>query len=126
MRDNIANILRASWTEAQRDPAWPALQMEFWVHATRDESARKVVAQSFAECRQLIAGMVGALQQGGVVRTEVDPQAAARLFMAINDGIIVLQAQIEPDEVNPDVLIAPMAEMIEGFLTHPIPKGRTT
>lgn len=126
LRDNIANILRASWTEAQRDSAWPALQMEFWVHATRDESARKVVAESFAECRQLIAGMVGALQHGGMARSELDPQAAARLFMAINDGIIMLQAQIEPDEVQPDVLIAPMAEMIEGFLTHPTPKGRTT
>jgi hypothetical protein len=96
--------------------------MEFWAHATRDESARKVVAESFASCRQLVAGMVGALQHGGLVRSDLDPEAAARLFLAVNDGVM-LQAQIEPGDVDPDVLIGPMAEMIEGFLTHPRPKG---
>jgi hypothetical protein len=92
--------------------------MEFWVHATRDDSARTVVAESFAACRHLIAGMVAALQRSGTARSELDAQSAARLFMAVNDGIM-LQAQIEPDDVNPDKLMRPMAEMIEGLLTHP-------
>ena len=113
---NVENVLRASWQTVTSDPAWPALQMEFWVHATRDEHARQIVAESNTTCRRLIAGFVDALQQAGVVRRTLEPEAAARLFIAVNDGVL-LQWQVQPDEVDPDALLAPMADMITFFLT---------
>ena len=118
LRENIERILLVSWQEAQTDAAWPALQMEFWVHATRDEHARAVVVDSQRECRQLVSNMVASLQQAGVLRKELDPDVTARLFIALNDGVL-LQWQIEPTEVKPEKLVAPMAAMIECFLSAP-------
>ena len=116
LRANVENVLRASWETAKADPAWPALWLEFWAHATRDEHARAIVAESNTTCRRLISGTVAALQQAGVLRHEIDPEAAARLFIGVNDGIL-LQWQVQPDEVDPDALLGPMAEMITCFLT---------
>lgn len=116
LRENIERILAVSWQEAQEDAAWPALQMEFWVHATRDEHARSVVVNAQRECRQLVSNMVASLQQAGVLRQGLDPDVAARLFVALNDGIL-LQWQVEPDDVKPETLVGPMAAMIECFLS---------
>jgi AcrR family transcriptional regulator len=116
LRANVENILRASWQSVRSDPAWPALQMEFWVHATRDEHARQIVAESMTTCRRLVAGNVAALQEAGVLTRPLDADTAARLFLGVNDGIL-LQWQLQPDEVDPDALLAPMAEMITFFLT---------
>ena len=114
---NTENVLRASWETAMADPAWPALQLEFWAHATRDEHAREIVAESIVTCRELIANFVRQLQKAGIVRPQVNPEAAARLFIGVNDGVF-LQWQVEPREVDPDVLFSPMAEMITYFLTY--------
>ncbi len=116
LRENIERILAVSWEKAQEDKAWPALQMEFWVHATRDEHARSVVVNSQRECRQLVSNMVASLQQTGVLRPSLNPDVAARLFVALNDGIL-LQWQVEPDDVKPEALVGPMAAMIECFLS---------
>lgn len=115
LRENIERILAVSWQKAQEDAAWPALQMEFWVHATRDEHARSVVVDSQRECRRIVSNMVASLQQAGALQQDLDPDVAARLFVALNDGIL-LQWQVEPDDVHPQKLVGPMAGMIECFL----------
>lgn len=112
---NVENVLRASWETVQSDPAWPALQMEFWVHATRDEHAREIVAESFVTCRELAANFVRALQEAGIARREIDPESAARMFIGVNDGIL-LQWQVEPRDVHPEKLVVPMAEMMVRYL----------
>ena len=123
IQDNVESVLRASWDIIKSDPAWPTLQMEFWVHSTRDSEARKILARSFSECRDLVASFVSGLQEAGILRRRLDPEAAARLFIAINDGIL-LQWQIQPDAVDPDELLRPMAEMITRYMSEPIPKRR--
>jgi hypothetical protein len=46
----------------------------------------------------------------------VDVQGAARLFLAVNDGL-VLQWQTQPDKVDPEKFLSPMADMITRYLT---------
>ena len=116
IQENVENVLRASWEAVKSDPAWPALQMEFWVQSTRDDTAREVLADSFNQCREVVAGFVAALKNAGVVEGRVDPEAAARLFIAVNDGVL-LQWQVQPDEIDPDGLLRPMAQMITRFMT---------
>jgi len=116
IRANVESVLRASWETVKSDPVWPALQMEFWAHATRDEHARRILAESMTTCRRLLAGSVEALNEAGVLTRPVDADTAARLFIGVNDGIL-LQWQVQPDDVDPDALLAPMADMITFFLT---------
>jgi AcrR family transcriptional regulator len=114
--DNVRDVLRAGWKILVDDPVWANIQMEFWVQATREEWARQAMSDSFRQCRRFLAEAFAAGQTSGSIRGEVDPEAAARLVIALSDGILV-QWQIQPDEVDPDDLIEPMAEMITLFLT---------
>src|SRR5438874_10218546 len=112
---NIRNVLRASIETIRADPAWSVLQMEFWMHATREPWARDAVAASYERCRELMTGTVTVLKQAGIVRDAVDPRSAAILFAALFDGVFV-QWQVEPDEVDLDKLLVPMAELITCYL----------
>lgn len=114
--DNVRGVLRAGWKILTDDPMWANIQMEFWVQATREEWAREAMGDSFRQCRQFLAGALTAAQQRGAVRSQVDPEAAARLIIALSDGVVV-QWQIQPDEVHLDILIESMADMITLFLT---------
>lgn len=116
--ENVRNILRAGWKVLTDDPVWANIQMEFWVHATREPWAREAMSDSFRQCRQFLATALAAAQQRGAVRPQVDPEAAARLILALSDGVVV-QWQIQPDEVQLDNLIESMADMITLFLTCP-------
>ena len=55
-------------------------------------------------------------KRAGLVRSDLDVQRAARLFLALNDGL-VLQYQTQPDKVDPQEYLGPMADMIVGYLT---------
>lgn len=114
--ENVRNVLRAGWKILTDDPVWAKIQMEFWVQATREEWARQTMSESFRQCRQFLAEAFAAAQKGGRIRTQFDPEAAARLVIALSDGVLV-QWQIQPNEVDPNDLIEPMAEMIALFLT---------
>lgn len=114
--DNVRNVLRAGWNILTADPAWANIQMEFWVQATREQWAREAMSDSFRQCRQFLAEAIAAAQQTGTVRAQLDPEAAARLVIALSDGILV-QWRIQPDDVHPDQLIDSMADMITLFLT---------
>lgn len=116
INENVRNMLGAGWRMLREDPAWPVLQMEFWAHAPREEWAREALAASYRQCRELSAGMIAALQTSGMTRASIDAQAAARLFAAMFDGML-LQWQFEPDNVDPEQFVGPMADMITCYLT---------
>lgn len=116
--ENVRSALRASVETARDDPGWAVLQMEFWMHATREPWARAAVAGSYEHCRQLLTAMVAALQRAGIARPSIDARSAAVLFAALLDGVFV-QWQVQPDAVDLDELLAPMAEMIACYLLAP-------
>ena len=115
LRDNVRSIVRASWDVLREDADWPRLQLEFSLLAAREPWARKAQAASYEHCRQLIAAFIGVGQRAGAVRADVDPIAGAQLFMAISDGLLV-QWRTDPDALDPDELIEPMAEMMSRYL----------
>lgn len=114
--DNVRNVLRAGWNILTADPTWANIQMEFWVQATREDCARQAMSDSLHQCRQFLTEAIARAQEEGVIRAQLDPEAAARLMIAVSDGVLV-QWQIQPDEVRLDSLIDSMADMITLFLT---------
>lgn len=63
-----------------------------------------------------LAQFLSGAQRAGLVRPDVDLHRAARLLLAVNDGL-VLQWQTQPDKVDPEEFLGPMADMITGYLT---------
>ena len=116
LSENVRNLLRAGWKLLTSDPAWANIQMEFWVHATREEWARVSLAELLSQCRQFLAQGIDRGRANGTIRSQLDPQAAARLILALSDGIMI-QWQIQPNDVDLDGLIESMAEMITLYLT---------
>ena len=113
---NVLGIVRASWEALREDPDWPRLQMEFSLMAAREAWAREAQAASYEHCRRLIGAFIEVGQRAGAVRSDIDPIAGAQLFMALSDGLLV-QWQADPEALDPDELITPMAEMMTRYLS---------
>lgn len=75
--------------------------MEFWALAGRNEWGREAVAAIFDHCSAALARFLSSAQHAGLVRSDVDVHRAARLLLALNDGL-VLQWQTQPDKVDPE------------------------
>jgi AcrR family transcriptional regulator len=111
LRESILRIIEASWATCRADPIWSP-----WTLATRNEWAREAVAALFDHCSAALARFLSGAKRAGLVRSDLDPQRAARLLLAVNDGL-VLQWQTQPDKVDPEEFLGPMADMITGYLT---------
>lgn len=116
LRESILSIIEASWVTCRTDPIWSPLLMEFWALAGRNEWGREAVATLFDHCSSALARFLSSAQRAGFVRADVDVHRAARLLLALNDGL-VLQWQTQPDKVNPEEFLVPMADMITSYLT---------
>ena len=116
LRESMFRIIEASWATCRTDPVWSPLLMECWALAGRDEWGRETVAALFDHCSTALAQFLSGAQRAGLVRADVDVRRAARLLLALNDGL-VLQWQAQPDKVDPEEFFAPMADMITGYLT---------
>jgi AcrR family transcriptional regulator len=116
LRESILRIIEASWTTCRADPFWSPLFMEFWALAGRNEKAREAVATLFDHCSAALARFLSGAQRAGIVRSDVDVHLTARLLLALNDGL-VLQWQTQPDKVDLEDLLCPMADMITSYLT---------
>jgi AcrR family transcriptional regulator len=116
LHESILRIIEASWATCRTDPIWSPLLMEFWALAGRDEWGRETVAALYDHCSTALARFLSGAQHAGLVRADVDVHRAARLLLALNDGL-VLQWQTQPDKVDPEEFLDPMADMITGYLT---------
>ena len=116
LRESVVCIIEASWSTCRTDPIWSPLFMEFWARASRQEWGREAFAALFDHCSAVLARFLSGAKREGLVRSDLDVQAAARLMLAVNDGL-VLQWQTQPDKVDPEEFIGPMADMIVGYLT---------
>lgn len=84
--------------------------------ASRSEWGREVAAALFDHCSTALAHFLASAQRAGRVDPGLDVHRAARLLLALNDGLI-LQWQTQPDRVKPEEFLEPMADMITGYLT---------
>lgn len=116
LRETIAYIIEASWSTCRTDPIWSPLFMEFWALAGRTDWGREAVAGCFDHCSSSLARFLSHAQRDGLVRADLDVDHAARLLLAVNDGL-VLQWQAQPNDVDPETLLGPMTDMIVGYLT---------
>lgn len=84
--------------------------LEFWAQASRDEAVWKATIAPYRRYRDYFAGLI---QQGiaeGVFRP-VDPQAAARLVVALAVGML-LQGLLDPQEDDWERLTAECMEIV--------------
>lgn len=116
LRESIVRIIEASWATCRTDPIWSPLFMEFWALAGRNEWGREAVAALFDHCSAALARFLTGARRAGLVRSDLDVRRAARLMLAVNDGLI-LQWQTQPEKVDPEEYLGPMADMITGYLT---------
>jgi TetR/AcrR family transcriptional repressor of uid operon len=116
LRESILRIIEASWLTCRTDPVWSPLLMEFWALASRSDWGREAVAALFDHCSAALARFFTGAKRAGLVRPDLDVERAARLFLALNDGLI-LQRQTQPEKVNPEEFLRPMADMITAYLT---------
>ncbi len=112
----VHDMLSAGWAFLTADPVWAGIQMEFWVHATREQWAQQAMAESLQQCQRFLSNAIGGAQKVGRISSELNPEVAARLVLALSDGIMV-QWQIQPGDIDPRELVSPMADMIARYLT---------
>ena len=115
LRETIEGLVAVSFDTFQSDPRWAPLFMEFWVQALRDAYARDIVAGSLRQCRDLLGGMLRIGQDGGVVRSDLDIEAAATLLVGVLDGV-VLQWTVDPEGVDITRLHGPTVDLIQRFI----------
>lgn len=115
LRESIGAIVEVSWSTCRTDPIWSPLFMEAWALAGRNEWCREAVATLFDHCSVGLGRFLTDAKRAGLVRSDLDVDRAARLLLAVNDGL-VLQWQAQPDRVDPEVHLSPMIDMIVGYL----------
>ncbi len=118
LRGAVEGLAHVGIQSLRDDPHWLRLYLEFWLQASRDPIARKMVARAMKQCRDLIADMLRAGQAGGLVRQDLDADAAAAILNGVFDGV-ALQAEIDPKAVRLDRMAEPLADLIERFIARP-------
>jgi hypothetical protein len=64
-----------------------AVWIDFWAQAARDESLRELNQRIYARWRSEIAGIVREGQAAGAFAAAADPEAFARGYAAVIDGL---------------------------------------
>jgi AcrR family transcriptional regulator len=70
------------------DPLWPALLLEFWSHACRNERVREGVASVARYRRDALLAALQAANDAGVIRPTLKLEHCADLLLTIGDGLI--------------------------------------
>lgn len=116
LREGVLRIIESSWSTCQADPAWSPLFMELTALASREAWARETLGALFDHCSRALARFLCDAKRDGLVRPDLDAGAAARLMLAINDGLR-LQWQTQPDKADAAQFISPATDMVVGYLT---------
>lgn len=70
------------------DPLWPALLLEFWSHACRNQRVREGVASVARFRRDALMAALQAAYDAGVIRPSLRLDHCADLLLTIGDGLI--------------------------------------
>ena len=115
LHDAVRRSVSASFELVRSDQQWMSLSMEFWAQAAREGIARTIMADSFRQCRDLVGRLLRAAQDAGLVRAELDVEAAAALVIGALDGAAV-QWAIDAEGVDLLRLEAAATDLIERFI----------
>jgi len=115
VREVIERLVDFQVDHLQSEHQLDRLFMELWALAVREDWARGPVAGSFRFARDLLAGMLRVARDVGVVRPDLDIEAAAVLLEAVFIGISV-QWAIDPEAVSPQRVRQAWADLIERFI----------
>ena len=91
------------------------LFMEFWAQATREPWAQEAVVAFFRRGADLLSRALRLAQEAGVVREDLDVEAAGTLLYATMEGLAVLWA-IDPKGTDLAQLRDPWVELMERFV----------
>ncbi|PHS24000.1 MAG: hypothetical protein COA85_08915 [Robiginitomaculum sp.] len=116
LREAIVQIIEGAWTLHQDGTSCSLLSTEFFALAGRSEWGREAMASIFDHCSHALVGFLDQAKARGEVRPQVDSPTAARLMLALHDGLI-LQWQSQPDTIDPTAYIAPMADMVVAYVS---------
>jgi TetR/AcrR family transcriptional regulator, transcriptional repressor of aconitase len=75
--------------------------IQLWAEALHDDELLAVVRRGVDEPRKMLAAMAKAAQQQGRLRPEFQPDATARIFIALFHGLILQQAWDKRMEIKP-------------------------
>jgi AcrR family transcriptional regulator len=93
------------------------LAMEVWLHAMRDEKARRLVAEQYENARQIVADFLVSWGYGTTLPDAgFSPREVAILIEALGTGLS-LQAAIDPEHVR----LGLWAEALAKLLALPLP-----
>lgn len=70
------------------DPLWPALLLEFWSHASRNQRVREGVASVANYRRDALLAALQAAANAGVIRCTLKLEHCADLLLTIGDGLM--------------------------------------
>ncbi len=116
LREAIVQIIEGAWTIHQDSTSCSLLSTEFFALAGRSDWGRAAMASIFEHCSGALVGFLDQAKAHGEVRNDVDTLTAARLMLALHDGL-VLQWQSQPAEIDPKDYISPMADMIFAYVS---------
>jgi len=114
-REIIERFVAYQFEHMESDLESPDLSMEFWALAAREEWARRPVAEFHARACDVFARVLRIGQAAGVVRADLDVEAAAFLLLAVFEGVAVLGA-LDPDRLQLKGLKQSWADLIERFI----------
>jgi AcrR family transcriptional regulator len=114
-RDVLEQIVALWLDHYSSDPDFVSLSLEFRVQATREEWSRRALGGSHQQMRDGIAELLRIAQQGGLIRSDLDPEDAAVLFFGLLDGVC-LQWGVDPVRLDLTKIQQPLIDAIEAFL----------
>lgn len=114
LREMIEHFVAFQRDHLQSHRELGPVSMEFWAVAAGEDWARDPVAEFHRRARDVIAEVLRVGQSAGVVRSDLDAEAAALLLLAVFEGVGILQA-LDPEGVNLQELSQPWADLIERF-----------
>jgi AcrR family transcriptional regulator len=108
---------------AARGAEWVLLEHELWLHASRHDVARHLVAERYAGARAGLAGALSGVDDPAARDDRVacdDPEAAARaghdegatLVLALLLGL-EMQRRVDPDAVTDDVAVRGLRAVLD-------------
>jgi AcrR family transcriptional regulator len=102
-RDKLVAMARAATPATPEDREAHALWIDFWAQAARDESLRQLNQRIYDRWRAEIAAIVREGQAAGAFAPAADPEAFARGYAAVIDGLathVVLHGGFGPAEMD--------------------------
>lgn len=116
IRDIANEVVARAISPVNEDRNWLPLYLEYLTAALRgDGEAATGLRQLYGELRSRAGALLAELQQRGLIRSSLDPDAAAAAVIAAFEGL-VLQACIDPDAFPFDRLVRLLTDLIIDWL----------